>query len=506
MSRRWLLTLVPLVLTTVAAGLRAEPPGKLLKEVWEAAYLEGSPVGHLHATYRQVTLNDQPLIEAASEMDLTLTRFQQQLRLTFSMADYETPEGRILSLAIRQPLGKDQQLVRKGRLEGQHLVMSIQTGNAAPQEKRIPWGERVLGLYAEEELFRTRPPQPQTTFDYQKFVPEFDTVLKVTVEVKGPEEVALLRGLKKRLLRTESRLEKVMNIELPATVAWVDETGDALKRQTEIGGLGKLVTYRTTRDVALGRAPAPPSPPAVDIGTGQLIRLDKAIPRPHETREVVYRVRLKGVDDPTTAFVSDERQEIRNVQGDQFEIVVRGLQTPDAAAGTAAEPPAQALASNHFIRSDDARVKQLAAQAVGGEREPWKKAQRIERWVHDHLENKNFSQAFATADEVARTLEGDCTEHTVLAAAMCRAAGVPSRTAVGLVYVPQARAMGFHMWLEVWVGGRWYALDPTLGQGRVAAAHLKITHSDWHETMSLTPLLPVNRVLGKLSLDVVSVK
>jgi transglutaminase-like putative cysteine protease len=89
---------------------------------------------------------------------------------------------------------------------------------------------------------------------------------------------------------------------------------------------------------------------------------------------------------------------------------------------------------------------------------------------------------------------------------MCRAAGVPSRTAVGLVYAPRERAMGFHMWIEVWVGGKWYALDPTLGQGHVGAAHLKITDHHWNDVQSMTPLLPVTRVLGKLQIEVVSVK
>ena len=37
---------------------------------------------------------------------------------------------------------------------------------------------------------------------------------------------------------------------------------------------------------------------------------------------------------------------------------------------------------------------------------------------------------------------GDCTEHAVLAAAMCRAVEVPSRVAIGLVYVEKESAFG----------------------------------------------------------------
>jgi transglutaminase-like putative cysteine protease len=117
------------------------------------------------------------------------------------------------------------------------------------------------------------------------------------------------------------------------------------------------------------------------------------------------------------------------------------------------------------------------------------------------------TDAFATADHVARTLEGDSTECSVLAAAMCRAVGVPSRTAVGLVYhVTDGRpAFNYHMWVEVHVKKQWLPLDPTLGRGSIGAMHLKIADHSWADTQSLTPLLPLMRVMGKLSIEVVRV-
>src|SRR5436190_11930904 len=95
------------------------------------------------------------------------------------------------------------------------------------------------------------------------------------------------------------------------------------------------------------------------------------------------------------------------------------------------------------------------------------------------------------AFKVAQTLTGDCTEFSMLAAAMCRAAGVPSRVAIGLVYVdrppPRQAFFGFHMWTEVYVRGAWVAIDATLGQGSVGPGHLKIADHSWHDTPALTP-------------------
>ena len=122
---------------------------------------------------------------------------------------------------------------------------------------------------------------------------------------------------------------------------------------------------------------------------------------------------------------------------------------------------------------------------------------------------QNFTEAMAPASEVAETLTGDCTEYSMLAAAMCRAAGVPSRTAIGLVYVddPRQPLLGFHMWTEVFVRGQWVAIDATLGQGSVGPGHVKITDASWFNTQSMTPLLPVMRVMiGRPAVTVVEVK
>ena len=76
---------------------------------------------------------------------------------------------------------------------------------------------------------------------------------------------------------------------------------------------------------------------------------------------------------------------------------------------------------------------------------------------------------------------------------------MPSRTAVGLVYVdapPDKRTFfGFHMWTEVWVRGQWLGLDATLGKGGIGPGHLKVTDHSWYDTRTMNPLLPVMRVM-----------
>jgi transglutaminase-like putative cysteine protease len=300
----------------------------------------------------------------------------------------------------------------------------------------------------------------------------------------------------------ESRPQRIEKVQLPSLTTWLDRDLNQVRAEVEVPGLGKIYLYRTTRDFALN-----PSGPATktDIGLSQLVRLAQRIVRPYETTAAAYRIKVRDDDDPATTFAHDERQQVKNVQGNTFDLHVRAGAVP--AAGTAENlPAAEFLQSSYFINSDDGRVRALARQAVGTEKDAWKKALRVERWVHAHMTSRTH-EALATADHVARTLEGDCTEYAMLTAAMCRAAGVPSRVAVGLIYadIKGSPAFAFHMWTEVWARGQWLPLDATLGRGYVGATHLKISAQSWNDARTQTPLFPVVRVLGRVSIEVLGV-
>ena len=129
----------------------------------------------------------------------------------------------------------------------------------------------------------------------------------------------------------------------------------------------------------------------------------------------------------------------------------------------------------------------------------------MEKYVNQKLQNKDFSTALASAGEVARSLQGDCTEHAVLLAAMLRARHIPSRIAVGLVYIEPLAAFGTHMWTEVLLGDRWVPLDATLGLGGIGADRIKLADSSFADNgpSPMTTFLPLLHVLGRIELTVV---
>src|SRR5262249_27263497 len=171
---------------------------------------------------------------------------------------------------------------------------------------------------------------------------------------------------------------------------------------------------------------------STDILTRNFIPLDRKLPRGHDTSNVVYRVTIKDEKEPDTALAQDERQQIKNVKGSSFELHVKAIREPGS--DTSAEPKEEFTKSCLYLDSDNTRVQAHAKEAVGRETDPWKKALRVEGWVHDHMK-PDTTAAFAPAGQVAQTLRGDCRQYGMLTAAMCRAAGVPSRTALGVVYL-----------------------------------------------------------------------
>ncbi len=58
---------------------------------------------------------------------------------------------------------------------------------------------------------------------------------------------------------------------------------------------------------------------------------------------------------------------------------------------------------------------------------------------------------------------------------------IPSRVAVGLVYVTEPPSFGGHMWTEVFVNGKWIPLDATLGKGGIAADHIKFADTNFSD-------------------------
>jgi transglutaminase-like putative cysteine protease len=83
----------------------------------------------------------------------------------------------------------------------------------------------------------------------------------------------------------------------------------------------------------------------------------------------------------------------------------------------------------------------------------------------DHfIARKSMRRGFDLASQVARSHEGDCTEHAVFLAALLRHQKIPARVMFGMVLLAyQGEVMAFgHAWVEAWRGKRWEVADAAI--------------------------------------------
>ena len=174
--------------------------------------------------------------------------------------------------------------------------------------------------------------------------------------------------------------------------------------------------------------------------------------------------------------------------------------TPDGLlAGSTEQRPvanaselAEASAVTASYPADDERVRELAAQAVAGIDRPSDKADALVRFVHNLLRYHDAPRP-RTVFDTLRERRGDCTEFADLYVALGRAAGLPARTVVGLVYRPDdtdgAGAFVLHAWNEVAVDNAWRSVDPTWAQTQADATHLPLPPDTMLDAIALLPQL-----------------
>jgi Transglutaminase-like superfamily len=115
------------------------------------------------------------------------------------------------------------------------------------------------------------------------------------------------------------------------------------------------------------------------------------------------------------------------------------------------------LRPNAILQSDDPEVIHLARSLTSApDLSRVQKARILQNWVANNLK-LDLGVALAPASEVVRNRGGTCIAYSVLLASLARAAGIPSRVAMGYVYT--SGIWGGHAWTEILADGRWLPFD-----------------------------------------------
>ncbi|MGH7552406.1 MAG: transglutaminase-like domain-containing protein, partial [Longimicrobiales bacterium] len=274
--------------------------------------------------------------------------------------------------------------------------------------------------------------------------------------------------------------------------SWVDEDGVLVGAETPLG----FVITRTAFELARQDWQQSRGRPELAAGYGAVIE-SSAIASNVALDDVAnapsLSVRLRNVN-LTGLDVAGGRQELRGdtltVRRESDNELATSYSLPYRGGGEAA----QELAATLLMQSEDARIVKAASEVIGDTNEPLLAARRLNDWVYGAL-RKEVTPSVPSALQVLEARRGDCNEHTVLFVAMARAIGLPARSAAGLVHL--RGRFYYHAWPEVWLGERWVAVDPTLGQFPADASHLRFLVG------GLARQLELIRLIGRLQIEVV---
>jgi hypothetical protein len=273
------------------------------QDSWDAVYLVGSKVGHIHTFVEPVKDRGRDLLRVRIDMELSYQRLKDRITTKMQYGTIETLDGQVLRLDTRI-LASDKEIRVHGDAIGGKMNLMID-GTGQRQQESIPWGDDVRGPYAAEQSLSRSPMKPGETRSLKMFMPDLNRVCDVTLQSGSVEEVKLGGGVTRTLLKIAqtTKLDGKPRPEFDVTL-WADDGGQVVKSLTE--NLGGLVVYRTTREAAIARTPGNPK---FDQISNSVIKVTKKLSRPESTRHVRYRVAL-NVDRPEEIIPTDRRQSL----------------------------------------------------------------------------------------------------------------------------------------------------------------------------------------------------
>jgi hypothetical protein len=496
------------------AGLAAQAPAstgtggarKPLFEEWVVVELDGKTCGFGSTITTETNTPSGPQYLTTHHEEFLAKRLGTNLKIAETSKVTEDADGTVL--AFDQISDTGSVIESTGVREGDEMVVS---SRGQTQRFRLPRFS-ALGPEAVRRLTLAVPLKPGQPFSFDTFDTDYP---QGVVEEKGSvvgREIRTVRGVKRKLWKLVSEVSYMPGL---VSTMWVDDNGNDVESLTALPGLGSM------REYVADRAECMKQPEGAEIFASTLIRPQRALPSLADVGQAVYRLVPLDPGQTLTLWNQGEQRVVSSEPGlCEVEVTVPRFTADDATwrlphADTPKLHPY--LQASAYLEINTPEIQSLAKQAVRGETNPIRAARRIEHFVRSYITKKDLNIGFSSAEETAKSREGDCTEHAVLCAALGRAVGLPTRCVVGFGYLPPGNQesaisnavdsntgiFAFHMWAEAWIGpDEWVPMDAALDG--FDAGHIAINKSALEEVNPIVDLnVPIFQLMKSLKIEIV---
>lgn len=466
------------MLGQVTAPRATRPAGKPLATASAAAsqttteylavLLSGKKIGYAVQTR---TIADGQ-VTSREDVSMTMGRGPASITVKQTEISVETTDGKPISFRSEMDMGAINKQIVEGKLRPDGKLDLTTVSGKGIEHKVIDWPEGAMlseGLRLQE---RAKGLKRGTSYTSKSFSAETLKPLDAKIDVGDTVEIDLL-GRVVRLTEVKSTISTGGLGTLEMT-SYVDKDHNTLKTVSSLMGM-KIEMISCSKEYAMS--------PVQDVDFFSRFLLDspKSLKDLKPAAALVYE--LTPLENAKLKIIDTDSQKATTQPDGRVLVEIRPAAPKTGATFPYAGTDAAVLAAtkpSRFAESDNEKIIALAKKAVGDEKDAGHAAHKLETFVREYITKKDLSVGYASAGETVESRQGDCTEHAVLLAAMCKAVGIPAQVVVGVAYVPEAMGkkdvFGPHAWVQAYVGDKWVGLDAALGH--FDAGHIALSTGD----------------------------
>lgn len=435
-------------------------------EEYFALIMDGNKIGYgIHT--RKV---EGGLVTTTDTVKMSIARGGFAISMMTGETSIETIEGKPVGFETVHEMGSG--VVRtEGKIDGQGKMVTTIYGGGSKQERSLDFPKDAVMAEGLRLLEIKKGLKEGTKYSVNVFSASLGNALTAEITI-GPKVSVDLFGRVVEL--TEVKTSMNMGMGNMVTTTYVDDDFGALKTIIPMMGMN-MEMIACDREFAMSKGDVVDflnkaildSPVKIDLG-----KLDDA-------KAAVFTLSAVGRDE--LAIPEGDYQKVKRLAADKVEVTVTKLKAEDGVKFPYKgkdEEALKSLESTFYIESDNEKIVAMSRKAVKGAKDAAQAVRQIEQFVAEYISEKDLSVGYATALEVARSRQGDCTEHAVLTAGLCRAAGIPARVACGIVYADgfagHENIFGGHAWVECYIGDKWIGADATRGENGFDATHIML--------------------------------
>ncbi|MCP4609371.1 MAG: transglutaminase domain-containing protein [Planctomycetes bacterium] len=458
-----------------------------------ALLMEGKKVGY--AIQRRDVEGEE--VTTSVELKVTLSRLGVPVSVKTRAKTIETIEGKPLGFELEQAMGI--MATKTTATVDEQGKVKVKTGQ---QEVEFDWPDGAVMSEGMRLLHLEHGLTEGTSYTVKAFDPSMMQVVDVEVEVGSKQEVDLL-GRVVALIEVKSTISLGQTGPMVSTEYYDDEL-NLQKSVMPVMGM-TIEQVACSKEFALGEIDV------LEVVDKMFMKSPEPLRDVGSVRSITYH--LSPVEEAADLNIpSGDNQRVERLSNGNLILTVEPVAAPkgESFPYKGSDPEAlKALEPSRYVESDQKVIIDLAKRAVGRASDAAVAARRIETFVADYVSDKSLSVGYASAAEVAASKQGDCSEHAVLTAALCRAVGIPAQVVTGLAYVEQwgtvQNGFGGHAWTQVYIGGKWIGIDAAFngaGLGGYDAGHITLAAGSGNPE----DFLNLIGTMGQFKIDKVEVK